>query len=123
MNRASWPPKQREIALTIAAVLAVWLYARFYDSASFAASAPACNFTAPCPFVAVPGEGAVHVNVRAGPGTGFAVRAQIDRGAPVLGIARRQNAQGEAWIELSGNRGFAKATLLAPAPADGSARP
>lgn len=123
MNPVARSARERQLVLTIAAVFAVWLYARFYDLASFADLSVTCNFTRPCEFIAVPGGDAAHVNVRAGPGTEFPIRKKIDRGSPVTGISRQHNASGESWIELSENQGFAKETLFVPGPIAGNTTP
>lgn len=123
MNPAPRSARKRHLALTIAAVFAVWIYARFYGLASFSAHSLTCSFTEPCEFIAVPGGDAAHVNVRAGPGTEFPIRKEIDRGSPVTGISRQHNASGEPWIELPENQGFAKEALLVPLPTTGNTTP
>lgn len=99
-------------------VLLVWTYARFGDfkptqqPPRFVVGA----FARTMPFIATPGAGLQRINVRTGPGTEFPVQRQFDRGALVGGIARRLDRNGAYWIELEGEGGFVKETVLWPQP-------
>jgi hypothetical protein len=109
-----------KIALVALSVVTVWAYARFDALLEFP-SAPAAppsmiigSFHEPQVFIATPGEGNVHINVRAGPGAEFRVLRQFDRGVAVRGVARTLDSRGAYWIELAEGRGFIKESVLRP---------
>ncbi len=110
-----------KLKLAVVALLLVvaWSFARFASLADPATvlSAPAGVgvFAQPSNFAATPGVDAQHVNVRAGPGAEYRVKLQLDRGTIVVGVARALDTKGVPWIQLSGDAGYVKETVLAPA--------
>jgi len=116
-SRTSADPREalrrtRPLKFWLIAVLliGVWIFARFGGGLP---TNEVGTFSQPVPYVAAPGGTARHIHLRAGPGAEFKVRENLERDAPVVGIARRTDSHGDFWIELADGRGFAKESVLA----------
>lgn len=109
---ASTGLKRFKIFVTVMAIVAVWFYARFGVTQPSPTAITIGAFATPQEFVARPGEGSSHINVRAGAGADYRVLYQLDRGAGVVGIARVTDAKGAYWIELKDGKSFAKESVL-----------
>ncbi|HEX4303377.1 MAG TPA: hypothetical protein VHZ78_11325 [Rhizomicrobium sp.] len=80
--------------------------------------APVALFAQPEVFVVTPGGSALHANVRSRPDAAAEVKQVLSRGDQVSGIGRVAGADGASWIELAGDAGFIKESVLrAAAPA------
>ncbi len=78
-------------------------------------------FAQPQAFVVTPGGRALHANVRSRADANAEVKQVLSRGDQVSGIGRVVGADGATWIELAGDAGFIKESVLrAATPAPGA---